>query len=140
MVHEIIRRHLNQPAKLTGIVGLCVYLSLGYLLKIKLTYDYANWTNNYALLRGYLRAAHVHGLTLSFLIIFYAFLIEFSGLGDKLKKVAVTLAISGVILMPITLVLSGFGIKILILSHISIIMIISSVFILAAAHIKKGLR
>ena len=137
MVTEIVRRHLNQPAKKVALVTLFLYLCLGYFLKIQLNFDRQNWTENFPVMRGYLRAAHVHGLTLSFLLIFYSFLIEFSGLGEKIKKVAVTLAICGCVLMPLTLVLSAFNIKIMILSHLSVIMILTAVGILAVAHLRK---
>ena len=50
-------------------------------------YDYADWTKNFALMKNYLRAAHVHGLTMSIILLFYAFLVEFAELGDQIKKI-----------------------------------------------------
>jgi len=139
MVNEIVKRHLNQPAKKVAIIQMLAYLCLGYFLKIMLNHYRATWTApEYAMMKGYFRAAHVHGLTLSFTLLFYSFLINFSGASEKVKIIGVTLAILGMTLMPLSLVLSGFGIKLLILSHAAVIMIIASVGILAYAHLTKG--
>ena len=138
MVSEVVKRHVNRPAKIVGLVGIFLYLCLGYYLKIKLMYDYADWTKNYALMKNYLRAAHVHGLTLSIILLFYAFLVEFAELGDQLKKIGTYLAIGGVVLVPLNLVTAAFGFKNAAHSQLGVLMILSAVGILVWGHLKKG--
>ncbi|MFQ5646754.1 MAG: hypothetical protein ACE5GM_07485 [bacterium] len=136
MVKEVVRKHINRRAKIVGLVGILVYICLGYFLKIELMYNYVNWTKNFATMRGYLKAAHVHGLTLSFIILFYSFFVEVSDLTDQQKKVGTSLAIGGVVLMPLTLVMGAFDIRIALLSHMAVLMVISAVGILAWGHLK----
>lgn len=138
MVKEVVKRHVNRPAKIVGLLGIFIYLCLGYYLKIKLMYDYENWTKNFALMKNYLRAAHVHGLLMSVILLFYAFLVEFAELGGQLKRVGTYLAIAGTILVPLNLVGSAFGFKNALLSHLGVLMVLTAVGILVWGHLKKG--
>jgi hypothetical protein len=138
MAHEIVKRHLNQSAKKVAIVQLFVYLCVGYFLKIMGNFYGDIWkTEAYATMHAYLRAAHVHGLTLAFTLLFYGFLIEFAGISEKTKKVGVTLAILGMVLMPVSLVMFAFKLPALVLSHVAVVMILASVAMLVWAHLKK---
>ncbi len=141
LINEMIRKHMNRPTKIVGLVGIVCYMGLGYFLKIMKMYYSVGWKKEYGLLDHHLEAAHVHGILLSFMLLFYSFFIEVSGLDDRWKKVGSNLAIGGMILMPVVPLTAKvpvfFGFTSGLISHLSVIMIIGAMVILAWGHIKK---
>lgn len=140
MSKEIVRKHMNHPTKIAGLLGIVFYLGLGYLLKIMKMY-YTDWKKEFGLLDHYLGAAHVHGILLSFMLLFYSFFVEVSGLDEQWKRVSSNLAIGGAVLMPLTpltqKVPEFLGNGSILVNHLSIIMLICAMAILAWGHIKK---
>ncbi len=141
MTKEVVRKHMNRPTKIVGLVGIVCYMGLGYFLKIMKMYYSVGWKKEYGLLDHHLEAAHVHGILLGFMLLFYSFFVEVSGLDERWKGIGSSLAIGGMILMPLTPLTAKvpvfFGLTGGILSHLSVIMIIGAMVILAWGHIKK---
>ena len=140
MVKDAVRKHMNHSTKIAGLLGIIFYMGLGYFLKIMKMY-YSGWKKDFGLLDHHLEAAHVHGMLLGFMLLFYSFFVEVSCLDAQWKRIGSKLAIGGAILMPLApltaKVPAFFGLGSVIISHLSVIMLIGAMVILAWGHIKK---
>jgi small-conductance mechanosensitive channel len=141
MIKETVRKHMNRRTKIVGLVGIVFYMCVGYFLKFMNMYYYADWKRNYDLLNHHLEAAHVHGILLSFMLLFYSFFVEVSALDGRWRRIGANLAIGGSVLMPLTPVTAKapafFGVGCALVSHLGVIMILAAMVILAWGHIKS---
>ena len=139
MVKEIVKKHMDRPTKIVGVSAIVFHLSIGYFLKIMDMYYRTVWKENYGVLRHYLENVHVHGMMMSFFLLFYSFFIEVSDLDENWKRIASRLAIGGAVLMPFTPLgeqaPAFFGAWGGILSHLAVIMVIGASIALALGHI-----
>jgi len=105
---------MTQDQNLIGIknikfawVFLVLFTVFGAFLEVKLLDE--EWAAEFTLPQRRLwRSAHVHGLLLAFLNMFYGLMIDKANLTDKQKRAGSAHAILGAVVLPLSLLFAGF--------------------------------
>lgn len=120
-----------------GWVWALLFLLCGAFLSWKMKDP--NWgTGETLVMSGYFKAAHVHGLGLAFLNIFYGLTIGKGGTSDRVKQLGSLLAIAGAVIFSLSLSLIPFMKFLEYLMPLGGLCVIAAVLIMVAGEFKSA--